>query len=486
MTESESSELEKFQKTARSIRSSSDYSVPLGIIGKYLGLPASVTDYEIEALLIAATREKFKESLDADMALMALGLLKEFPSPRDSSENRSGIDLITVRRKKFIWTSSYIADRHSSSNKRRKVFYESCEDLEAAGEDAIKAVVKALNTEDGDAINAVAQKLYSKKIKINKYLDEAKEYLIYNKKGNIVNVKLQELKNIRQLSKNTASSKQLMLEDGVIHSVTKEIPQDNYEKSLNSVKHFSNKNDSAEKFAKHDNQLNGEAIEPPIIESTDSDAPDVSGDVASSNESNIELLPITADGNSASTDNEISNSVSAFYSPIEDELNDKTEKKAEENIEQANGDNETKPTERKLNAFLSILLASGLILALAIALIIVGYCVVSQNKIISEKEAAKKIAPTKIEIMEKNIMLPLGGGGYLKVKTEPSELNLNDLLYTSSNRDVVHMEDIHSNYMIATDDLADTVKNYSEIIVQGMDGVAQDTEIFIFRLNNKN
>lgn len=83
-------------------------------------------------------------------------------------------------------------------------------------------------------------------------------------------------------------------------------------------------------------------------------------------------------------------------------------------------------------------------------------------------------------------MLPLGGGGYLKVKTEPSELNLNDLLYTSSNRDVVHMEDIHSNYMIATDDLADTVKNYSEIIVQGMDGVAQDTATVIVRGTQKN
>ncbi len=341
-------------------------------------------------------------------------------------------------------------------------------------------------TEDGDAINAVAQKLYSKKIKINKYLDEAKEYLIYNKKGNIVNVKLQELKNIRQLSKNTASSKQLMLEDGVIHSVTKEIPQDNYEKSLNSVKHFSNKNDSAEKFAKHDNQLNGEAIEPPIIESTDSDAPDVSGDVASSNESNIELLPITADGNSASTDNEISNSVSAFYSPIEDELNDKTEKKAEENIEQANGDNETKPTERKLNAFLSILLASGLILALAIALIIVGYCVVSQNKIISEKEAAKKIAPTKIEIMEKNIMLPLGGEDYLKVETAPIELNQNDLCYTSSWPDVVRMENVHSKHMIATNELAAGARNYSDIVVHDVDDIVQDTATVIVGGSQKN
>lgn len=198
MAESESSELEKFQKIVRSIRSSSDYPVLLGTVKEKLGLPDKITEFEIEALLIAATRERFKESLDADMALMALGLLKKFPSRRDSSENRSGLELITIRRRMFIEMSTYVADRHNHNFSRRTRHYESYEELKAAGEDAIKAVIKALNTEDGDAINAVAQKLYSKKGKINEYLDEAKKYLIYNKKGNIIDVKLQELKNIRQ------------------------------------------------------------------------------------------------------------------------------------------------------------------------------------------------------------------------------------------------------------------------------------------------
>lgn len=133
--------------------------------------------------------------------------------------------------------------------------------------------------------------------------------------------------------------------------------------------------------------------------------------------------------------------------------------------------------------------ASSIALVISVsALAIIGIKTTStkEKEISQAKEDAEKISPIKIEIEEKNIMLPLGGGGYLKVKTEPSELNLNDLWYTSSNRDVVHMEDIHSNYMIATDDLAGTVKNYSEIIVQGMDGVAQDTATVIVGGPRKN
>ena len=193
-----SPEQKDFEDAVRGIRSSSDYSGSLDIVKEKLGLPDKITHFEIEALLITATREKFKESLDADMALMALGLLKEFPSQRDISENRSGLERITIRRRMFIEMSTYVADRHNHNFSRRTRHYESYEELKTAGEDAIKAVIKALNTEDGDAINAVAQKLYSKKGKINEYLDEAKKYLIYNKKSNIIDVKLQDLKNIRQ------------------------------------------------------------------------------------------------------------------------------------------------------------------------------------------------------------------------------------------------------------------------------------------------
>ncbi len=169
-----SPEQKDFEDAVRGIRSSSDYSGSLDIVKEKLGLPDKITHFEIEALLITATREKFKESLDADMALMALGLLKEFPSQRDISENRSGLELITIRRRMFIEMSTYVADRHNHNFSRRTRHYESYEELKTAGEDAIKAVIKALNTEDGDAINAVAQKLYSKKGKINEYLDEAK------------------------------------------------------------------------------------------------------------------------------------------------------------------------------------------------------------------------------------------------------------------------------------------------------------------------
>lgn len=197
MPELEDSKLKEFQKTVRSIRSSSDYSNTLGVIKEKLGLPNKVMDFEIEALLIMATREKFKESLDADMTLMALGLLEDFPNLRNA-EDQSGIELIRARRKIFIWTSSYIADRHSSSNKRRKAFYESCEELEAAGEDALEAVINALGSDESRRINQVAKKIYVKKRTINEYLDKAKEYLIYDKKGNIADVKLQELKNTRQ------------------------------------------------------------------------------------------------------------------------------------------------------------------------------------------------------------------------------------------------------------------------------------------------
>lgn len=195
-----------FENTVRGIRSSNNYIGSLDNVRHKLELPDSTKRFEIEALLIHATREQFEESLDADMVLMALGLLKGFPSPRNSSENRSGSELITVRRRMFIWTSSYVPDKHSASNKHRKVFYESCEELKVAGEDAVKAVIKALNTEDGNAIDKVAQKLYSKRRKINEYLDEAKKYLIYSENGKVIDVELQDLKHIRQKNQNTTST----------------------------------------------------------------------------------------------------------------------------------------------------------------------------------------------------------------------------------------------------------------------------------------
>lgn len=199
MSELESSALKEFKKTIRSIRSSSDYPRSITVVKNKMGLPDSTKEVEIEALLIHATREKFGESLDADMVLMALGLLKGFDNHRNRSENRSGKTLITERRKMFLKMSNYVADRHNHDNERRMRYYKSYEELEAAGKDDIRAVVSALGSDDGDDIDKVAQHLYSKKSIIDGYLSEAKKYLIYDKKGNIVDVMLQELKNTRQV-----------------------------------------------------------------------------------------------------------------------------------------------------------------------------------------------------------------------------------------------------------------------------------------------
>lgn len=197
MTKAESTE-EIFQKVVCSIRSSSDYPASIDSVKKELDLSNNTTDFEIEALLIHATREQFGESLDADMVLMALGLLDGFDNPRDSLENRSGLELVTERRKMFIKMSSYVADRHSHNNKRRVRHYESYEELEAAGEDAMAAVINALGSEDATRIKKIAKKIYSKRHSIVEYLRESNKYLIYDKKGYIADVKLQELKNIRQ------------------------------------------------------------------------------------------------------------------------------------------------------------------------------------------------------------------------------------------------------------------------------------------------
>lgn len=199
MANLESPEEKEFKKVVCDIRSAGNYYDSLNTVREKLDLPDSTTEYETEALLIHATREQFGESLDADMVLMALGLLKGFDNPRNPSEYRSCSELITERRRMFLKMSSYVADRHNSNNKRRAKHYESYEELEAAGKDAIDAVVSALGSDDAARIKKVAKKIYSRRRSIAEYLKEANKYLIYDKKGNIVDVKLQELKNIRQV-----------------------------------------------------------------------------------------------------------------------------------------------------------------------------------------------------------------------------------------------------------------------------------------------
>lgn len=188
----ESKDFTGFKKHMRNIRNS-DYRATFMAIRKDLGLKPKTSDYMIEALLIHATRERFGDSLDADMVLSAFGLLKGFDNQHDMEEAKGSDTLITARRKLFIKESSYVADRHGPHNKRRKVHYQSYSELKAAGEDAINAVLSALGSEDGQLIDDVAQTIYSHKIHITSYLEESEKYLDTGEGKCIRGVKLQDL-----------------------------------------------------------------------------------------------------------------------------------------------------------------------------------------------------------------------------------------------------------------------------------------------------
>ncbi len=247
MARLKSPEQTALEEAMRAIRSSSNYIGSLDNVIKVLKLPDSTLSFEMEALLIYATREQFGENLDADMVLMALGLLKGFANPRNPSEDRSGTELITERRRMFIEESSYVADRHNCTNKRRTRHYESCEALKAAGENAIKAVISALGSEDGANIDKVAQKLHDNRRIINDYLAKSKQYLIYDKNKKIIDTKLQDLKCIRQEANDIpikpAISGIELLEDGIDHPAITGIQQDEPARAL-SEENTANDNDA--------------------------------------------------------------------------------------------------------------------------------------------------------------------------------------------------------------------------------------------------
>lgn len=139
--------------------------------------------------------------------------------------------------------------------------------------------------------------------------------------------------------------------------------------------------------------------------------------------------------------------------------------------------------------------ASSIALVISVsALAIIGVkwaSIIEDRNVTAKKETsealedAKKIALNKIEIVNKYIELSLGEDDYLIVKTEPSELNPNDLFYVSSNPDAAYMENIHSGHVTAVKELADDVRSYSEVVVH--DGSnAQDTAIILIKEPGQN
>lgn len=416
MSELESSALKEFKKTIRSIRSSSDYPRSITAVKKKMGLPDSTKEVEIEALLIHATREQFGESLDADMVLMALGLLKGFDNHRNRSENRSGKTLVTERRKMFLKMSSYVADRHNHNNERRVRYYKSYEELEAAGENAIKAVVSALGSDDGDDIDEVAKHLYSKKSIIDEYLNEAKKYLIYDKKGNIVDVKLQELKNIRQEPTDNmlqGTLNELDGQDSELNNAKNNLPLAKEREEVSSLSHSLaedtlNEKDLTGNNIECDNKLDEVAIESIHEQKSESDnvknaPPSTTGQEQESAKGETGIKP----GDESST-----------------ELNRK--------------DKDTKDFIIKCSVVALSIVA--VIAAFTWAFIVIHNNNVSQKAILLAMENSKvNQKPYSIKFRNPDEWLPFGKSYYLKVDPKPSDGTLEGLRCESKNPDIIEI-----------------------------------------------
>lgn len=129
-------------------------------------------------------------------------------------------------------------------------------------------------------------------------------------------------------------------------------------------------------------------------------------------------------------------------------------------------------------------------IALVIAVTALAFVAITRN---SEREKEitaalvdkDRIIPNKITIINKNIEIPLGGSDYLTIKTEPLELNQNDLFYLCVNLDIAHMENIHSGHVIAATQIPNNVEWETDILVHDLDGTTQDTaHVYVTKTGN--
>lgn len=138
-----------------------DYYSALGKIRDVLGLPINTSHAEMEALLIFAINDIYPESIKADVALMALGLLSGFSCERKASDSKGERKLYQLRCNDFIQFTDYLS-RTGNDNK------------------PLKTIQSTLNTNTGRFIADVLLELYERQSKepkqsISDYLDAAKK-----------------------------------------------------------------------------------------------------------------------------------------------------------------------------------------------------------------------------------------------------------------------------------------------------------------------
>lgn len=189
--------LETFQKKVRDLRASNDFDNLLDDIKNELNLPDNTTLIEMSALLIKATKECYGETIKADAALMALGLLEGYNNREETQGGfYKGGDLLTKRREKFLSEGIYPDIKWSYSYKNIKAG----KALNNNGNVlTLKGARSTLGTDDGTYLDGVAKKIYSGN-NANQFLEyirtHEKEYFVFEQE--VKKLKLPQLENRRQ------------------------------------------------------------------------------------------------------------------------------------------------------------------------------------------------------------------------------------------------------------------------------------------------
>ena len=180
MAKSQDEVLSQLQKQFRKLRSVSDYDAYLITLACGLGLPNSTSPIAMKALIIRATKDTFPDTINADMVLVALGLLQGYNNQYGAETGKVARNRLTERRKRFLQESSY-------------------KPTDIISNDTGKTILSTLGSTDGRSIDLVVENLYETP-SLNAYLQKSiNDYGVFND-DQLIDVKLPVLRYPRTAS----------------------------------------------------------------------------------------------------------------------------------------------------------------------------------------------------------------------------------------------------------------------------------------------
>ena len=185
MAKSQDEVLSQLQKQFRKLRSVSDYDAYLITLACGLGLPDSTSPIAMKALIIRATKDTFPDTINADMVLVALGLLQGYNNQYGAETGRVARNRLTERRKRFLQESSY-------------------KPTDIISNDTGKTILSTLGSTDGRSIDLVVENLYETP-SLNAYLQKSiNDYGVFND-DQLIDVKLPVLRYPRTVNITTTN-----------------------------------------------------------------------------------------------------------------------------------------------------------------------------------------------------------------------------------------------------------------------------------------